>query len=391
MRDQPYEHPDVAEERPLDMDAITAHLDRGWDLLERGDTQGAKLSAQHILQLEAESPEGNTLLGAIIAMEGDPNEAMDLFHQAIDADPEYVDAFLHAAEVALGTLNDADLTLQLCDEAKDLVPDDSEEASAIALLSAEAHLASENVDAARRILAKLPSPPSSDPVRTIHMAAILIDVEEPARAIEILTPIVEDPSLSADVHYYLGAAHQVAGDPREALVHHLAADDLDRKASPPPWSPSAEDFSKIVDKVLGLLAEGYDENLGKLPLRVADRPPFELICDGVDPRARVFLASLPTLTEEPDAIPPAPQRPRRVNSKNSKNSKKLAKPTTPAMFKQEIAGIVVYKRNLENVAASAEEIPRVLFASLVDEIFFFRDLEDDTLDTLLALGEQLDP
>lgn len=50
------------EDRSLDMDAITAHLDRGWDLLRRGDTMGSRLSAQHILELDEDSPEGHTLL-----------------------------------------------------------------------------------------------------------------------------------------------------------------------------------------------------------------------------------------------------------------------------------------------------------------------------------------
>jgi predicted RND superfamily exporter protein len=61
----------------LEMDAITAHLDRGWDLLQRGDLVAARVSAHQILQLEAESAPAHTLLGAVAAAEGDLDEASE--------------------------------------------------------------------------------------------------------------------------------------------------------------------------------------------------------------------------------------------------------------------------------------------------------------------------
>jgi Tfp pilus assembly protein PilF len=88
-------------EQSMDMDAITAHLDRGWDLLGRNDYAGARLSASRIVELEPERPEGYTLLGAITAAEGDPEGAMDLFRRALDSDPDYLDAIFYAAELAI--------------------------------------------------------------------------------------------------------------------------------------------------------------------------------------------------------------------------------------------------------------------------------------------------
>ena len=45
------------------MDQFSAHLDRGWDLVQRGDAYGAEHSARRALELNGESPEAYNLLG----------------------------------------------------------------------------------------------------------------------------------------------------------------------------------------------------------------------------------------------------------------------------------------------------------------------------------------
>ncbi len=59
------------EKDKLDLDAITAHLDRGWDLVQKGDLARADLSARRVLELDGDSPEAHTLLGAIAAARGE--------------------------------------------------------------------------------------------------------------------------------------------------------------------------------------------------------------------------------------------------------------------------------------------------------------------------------
>ena len=99
------------------MDQFTAHLDRGWDLVNRGDLAGALISAQKSLEINAESPEAHNLIGYIHQAEGRSDDALDHYKQAIAIDDTYVEAMLNAAEVLIHGLQDVDGGLAMLDEA----------------------------------------------------------------------------------------------------------------------------------------------------------------------------------------------------------------------------------------------------------------------------------
>ena len=115
------------------MDQFTAHLDRGWDLVNRGDFAGALISAQKSLEIDAESPEAHNLIGYIHQAEGRAEDALDHYKQAIAIDDTYVEAMLNAAEVMIHTLRDVDNGLAMLDEALDLAEGDDEVADALLL------------------------------------------------------------------------------------------------------------------------------------------------------------------------------------------------------------------------------------------------------------------
>ena len=60
------------------MDQLSAHLERGWDLAQRGDTRGAGASARHALELQPESPEVHNLLGFVAAIDAVESAERDL-------------------------------------------------------------------------------------------------------------------------------------------------------------------------------------------------------------------------------------------------------------------------------------------------------------------------
>src|SRR5690606_35546039 len=115
------------------MDQFTAHLDRGWDLVNRGDFAGALLSAQKSLELDAESPEAHNLIGYVHQAEGRADDALDHYKQAIAIDDMYVEAMLNAAEVMIHSLLDVDSGLAMIDESLDLAEGDDELADALLL------------------------------------------------------------------------------------------------------------------------------------------------------------------------------------------------------------------------------------------------------------------
>jgi Flp pilus assembly protein TadD len=81
------------------MDQFSAHLDRGWDLVQRGDPRGAELSARRALEIDSQSPEAYNLLGYVAALKGEFDEATEHYRQAIALDDTYLEAMLNAAEV----------------------------------------------------------------------------------------------------------------------------------------------------------------------------------------------------------------------------------------------------------------------------------------------------
>ncbi|PID38438.1 MAG: hypothetical protein CSA65_04915 [Proteobacteria bacterium] len=382
MSDEPYADfsspPDVDasdEERSLDMDAITAHLDRGWDLLGRGDTIGARLSAHHILQLDADSPEGHTLLGAIVAAEGDPDEAMDLFRRALDADPDYLDALLYAAELAIHPLGDLEQALAFCEDAEDLVRDDDPEALDLILLRAEAHLAAGDRSSAERALAALPAltpATAPDPAFPLRVGRLLLDLEAPKRAIPLLETTLEHPSTRADGRYFLGLALELAGEHQRALEHLVSVHALDLEAPPPSWTLDAESFAALVEQVLGQVEAPFGERLLAVPRRIATSPPLELVCEGFDPRAAVFLAGAPA--------------PSRTSGGESPTARRRSGSAREGGEELQLSCLFIYKRNVERFAGSQPQIGAELFRALIAELGFFYGLDDAVVDGLLDGG-----
>jgi len=115
------------------MDQFTAHLDRGWDLAQRGDAAGAEASARRALELEGDSPEAHNLLGFSCALRGEHDEALDYYVQAIALDDTFLEAVLNAAEICVFPIGDFESALAYCDDALDLVETDDELTDALLL------------------------------------------------------------------------------------------------------------------------------------------------------------------------------------------------------------------------------------------------------------------
>src|SRR5689334_22591801 len=103
------------------MDQLTAHLDRGWDLAHRGDSEGAATSARRALDLDQGSAEAYNLLGYAAAVQGDYESALEHYRQALTLDDTYLEAMLNLTEVYIHPLGDFPSALALCDQALELV------------------------------------------------------------------------------------------------------------------------------------------------------------------------------------------------------------------------------------------------------------------------------
>lgn len=283
------------------MDQLTAHLDRAWDLLARGDLSGALISAQKSLEIDAQSPEAHNLIGYIHAAEGNADDALEHYKQAIDLDETFVEAMLNAAEVLIHPVGDFQGALAMVEDALDLMEEDEELADAM-LLKVDVLLHLGERDAAQQAVRALPEGPFENPNIEFLVGRAKLEVGDVDGALAHIDAALEREPNHADAHYYRGLVLEQKGDLRGATVSFLHAREIDLAAGPPPWSMPVDQFERSVQAAIHELPRELRDVLEGALVIASDVPGAEVVADGVDPRLGVLL----------DALEGTPPRPARV-------------------------------------------------------------------------------
>jgi tetratricopeptide (TPR) repeat protein len=279
------------------MDQFSAHLDRGWDLAQRGDTRGAEASARRALELDPSSPEAHNLLGYVAALEGDGEEAIENYRQAIALDETYFEAMLNAAEVYIHPLGDFDQAIEMCDQALDLAEVDDEIIDAL-LLKFDALLAKGDLDGAAQLAAKIPRGPYESPTHAFLVGRAFYEIGQVDRAGALIEEAAQREPRHAEAHYYLGLIRDERGDARGATQSFLRSRELDIELGMPPWAPGRDQFLTVAKATITQLFPVLRRYVDGAELYVSDVPGIELVAEGVDPRALVLLDGLDRLPEE---------------------------------------------------------------------------------------------
>ncbi|MFO0679890.1 MAG: tetratricopeptide repeat protein [Polyangiaceae bacterium] len=315
------------------MDQLSAHLDRGWDLAQRGDVEGAHACARRALELDPQSPEVHNLMGYAAALRGEADEALEHYRQAIALDETYFEAMLNAAELLMHPLEEWDEVIALCDDALDYAETDEEVADCI-LLKVDALMARGAVEEAKKSMTMLPDGPFESPSYIFLVGRAYYELGQ----IEKATPLIEEAAKKdpahADAQYYLGLVRDEAGDSRGATEAFLRTRGLDILKESPAWAPSAEAFATIVKNVISKLDVVLARYIREADVYVVDVPGAELVVDGVDPRALMIVDTPPNQDE--DDVPRG--------------------------------RIFVYQRNIERAASSVESLEDELTRALEREI-----------------------
>lgn len=312
------------------MDQLTAHLDRGWDLVARGDLPAALLSAQKSLELDAESPEAHNLIGYIHAAEGNAEEALEHYRQAIELDETFVEAMLNAAEVLIHPVGDYDGALAMVEDAMDFMEEDEEVADAM-LLKVDVLLHIGDRDGAAQVVRALPEGPFDNPNVEFLVGRAKLEVGDVEGAEPRLRAALERQPDHAEACYYIGLALEQKGNLREATVAFLQARELDLRLPSPPWSLPLDQFERKVQSSIVQLPRAMRDVLEGALVIVSEAPGAEVVADGVDPRLGVLL----------DAIQEDPPRTSRV---------------------------FIYQRNIERVASGVLGIEEEIAGSLEREL-----------------------
>lgn len=329
------------------MDQLSAHLDRGWDLVKKGDLRGARSSARRALETEPDSPEAHNLLGYVAAQEGDADEALEHYRQAMALDDGYIDPMLNAAEVLIHPLQEYDEALMLCDEVLDFAEGAEETADAL-LLKFDALLGKGERDAARRVLDDLPEGLTENPTYPFLIGRAWFEVGEIDKAEHYLRAAIQNDPRNPDAQYYMGLVLDARGDVRGATIALLESRELELHLEPLPWSPPRNQFQKAVERGIAQLEPDLLQHIRDALVLVTDMPGIEMIADGVDPRAPVLLDG-------------------------------IAEPGEPGPLAQRV---FIYQRNIERLCGGIEQLDDEIAFQLAEEIrhtLEHRDRnEDDT-------------
>lgn len=317
------------------MDQLSAHLDRGWELISRNDPRGAEASARRALEIDAQSPEAYNLLGYCAALEGNAEEAVEAYRQAIALDDTFFEAMLNAAEIYIHPLRDFDEAIRMCDQALELAETDEEVVDTV-LLKFDALLGrgDDNLDEAKALLDRLPQGPYPNPAHTFLVGRAFYEVADIERATPLIEQAANKDPKHAEAWYYLGLLRDERGDAAGATECFLRARDLDLQLPAAPWSPSRDAFLKLCKNAVSQLDAVLGSYMRQAELYVSDVPGIELVADGVDPRALLLFDGV--------MLPDLPGVP--------------------------CARVFFYQRNLERLAGSAELLEDEVRAALEREI-----------------------
>jgi tetratricopeptide (TPR) repeat protein len=315
------------------MDQFSAHLDRGWDLVQRGDTRGAEASAQRALELDTEAPEAYNLLGYVAALQGDFDEAMEHYQHAIALDDTYLEAILNAAEVLIHPLGELEQADQLCDDALELAETEEEKVDAL-LLKFDALLGQNRADAAKAVCDRFPPGPFENPGHTFLVGRAFYEVGQLDKAAPLIESATRSPDASAETYYYLALLRDEQGKTAAATNAFLKSRRLDVETPRSAWSLSPEAFESLVRQAIAALPEDLRDALTEDEVFIAELPGVEVVVEGVDPRALLLLDGM---TDDPS------QPPARIR-------------------------LFVYQRNVERLGASIDVIVSELALTLEQEL-----------------------
>jgi predicted Zn-dependent protease with MMP-like domain len=328
-------------------------LEAAWDALEAGDVATARRRAA---RLDPSAPDTLLLLAACCREEDDGAKAIEILRAAAKAEPEWATPELWIAEILAAQPETTEEALGHAERALDLADEEDEYLSALTLKAGlEAELG--EVDEAKRTLADLPPPDVAlgDAALALEIAELHLAVGDADVARDRLRTLATNKPELADAWHALGCAAAELGDEaemRSAWKRAWTLDAAPRDSSAPeePESLTEEDVGAVAEHALGELPERARALLRDVPVVVAELPAEADIDAGLDPRALGLFSG-------------------------------TAYPDIPNMGGQPgLTQIVLFRRNLERVAGSPEELREEVRTTLLHETGHFFGMDEADLE-----------
>jgi predicted Zn-dependent protease with MMP-like domain len=324
-----------------------------WEAFDAGKLDTARRRAE---RMGDDSPEGLFLRAACCREEDDEPGARDLLEKAIAADPEWASPELALAELLADSPDTLAEARKHAERAVDLAEEEDEYLSALSLkagLEAEAG----DIKRARRTLDDLPPPEVAlgNLDAALEIADLHLALDDPELALARLRTLTATlpGSESADAWHALGAAAADLGDDAEMRAAWKRTWQLDAA----PGASAGEQrrltdaqVSAIAEEALGELPERARELLRDVPIVIVEQPAESDVEAGVDPRSLGLFNG----TAYPDVSHLGGQ---------------------PGLTQ-----ILIFRRNLERVTASDEELREEIRLTLIHETGHFFGMSDEELE-----------
>ncbi len=327
-------------------------LEAAWAALEAGNVADARRRAQ---ALGEDEPESLLLLAACAREEDDTTEAIALLRRAATADPEWATPELWLAELLAGDDESAEEALRHAGRALDLADDDEEYLSALALKAGfEAEMG--KIDEARETLSELPPADVAlgDLAVTLELADLHLALGDAAMARDRLRALTAVEPDSADAWHALGVAAAELDDEAEMRASWRRVWALDAAPNGDRGLRRLTDteISAVAEAALDELPPRAQELLRPVPIVIAELPAEADVDTGVDPRVLGLFSG--TGHADPTHLGGQPG----------------------------LTQIVLFRRNLERIAVSEDELREEIRVTLLHETGHFFGLDDAALEEI---------
>jgi predicted Zn-dependent protease with MMP-like domain/Flp pilus assembly protein TadD len=346
-------------------------LTAGWEALENGDIDAARTAAT---SYPADGPlrvEALMLQAACEREEGDREAALATLAKAAKAEPDFATPELWMAEMLLDDGEQLEEALKHAERALDLAEEEEEYLSAVSTKAA-IELSLERPAEARKTLKELPPADTilDDVAMTLDLAQLLLEAGNASDARARLETLVKASPDEADAWYYLGVAAEATGDEErkraawtktreldvaeaEQHAHHHHHHDGDSQGDEHVHEHLTEEaLIEVAEETLEEMPEQFRELLGNVPIVVTDRPAQADVEAGLDPRVLGLFNGSPHGESGSTADVPG------------------------------VTEIVLFRQNLERVAADDDDLRDEIRITLLHEAGHFFGLDEEGLERI---------
>jgi predicted Zn-dependent protease with MMP-like domain/Flp pilus assembly protein TadD len=278
------------------IDRLISLCDRGMELLEEGDLDGAEKQLENARRIDPKHAEVVRLDAAVATADGDADRALTLFAQLAELDVEDATPWLSAAHILLYSEDRPADALVKIDRALELLDDDEALLDAV-LIRADILIALDRKGEARETLAELASNAIDDPGAALAIGEAHLAAEDATGALRWFGRATGDPEVGTDALHLSGCAHEALDQKAEQLALWRQVRVRDAAAPWPEWHLEHDEFEKIAAAALAELPARAKELLKDVPVLIDDLPAEGLVDDGFDPRA-LGLIDGPNLVEQ---------------------------------------------------------------------------------------------